>query len=124
MASSHFFVADLVAMEFDYPPSFLSRHEPTTLLAALAIVTKKIGLGGTVSTSFSEPYNVARAFASIDNISGACAAWNVVTSSRMRGAELQSGAHQGTSLPLRIRKVCLCRAGPMGYLGGRRDCRR
>jgi len=71
-----------VAMEFDYPPSFLSRHEPTTLLAALSVVTKKIGLGGTVSTSFSEPYNVARAFASIDNISGGRAAWNVVTSSR------------------------------------------
>jgi FMN-dependent oxidoreductase (nitrilotriacetate monooxygenase family) len=77
-----FFVADSVAMEFDYPPSFLSRHEPTTLLAALAMMTKKIGLGGTVSTSFSEPYNVARAFASIDNISGGRAAWNVVTSSR------------------------------------------
>jgi N-acetyl-S-(2-succino)cysteine monooxygenase len=77
-----FFIADSVAMEFDYPPSFLSRHEPTTLLAALSVVTRKIGLGGTVSTSFSEPYNVARAFASIDNISGGRAAWNVVTSSR------------------------------------------
>lgn len=77
-----FFIADSVAMEFDYPPSFLSRHEPTTLLAALSQVTRKIGLGGTVSTSFSEPYNVARSFASIDNISGGRAAWNVVTSSR------------------------------------------
>jgi FMN-dependent oxidoreductase (nitrilotriacetate monooxygenase family) len=77
-----FFVADSVAMEFDYPPSFLSRHEPTTLLAALSMVTSRIGLGGTVSTSFSEPYNVARSFASIDNISGGRAAWNVVTSSR------------------------------------------
>jgi N-acetyl-S-(2-succino)cysteine monooxygenase len=77
-----FFIADSVAMEFDYPPSFLSRHEPTTLLAALSVVTSHIGLGGTVSTSFSEPYNVARAFATIDNISGGRAAWNVVTSSR------------------------------------------
>ena len=77
-----FFVADSVAMEFDYPPSFMSRHEPTTLLAALSMVTRHIGLGGTVSTSFSEPYNVARAFATIDNISGGRAAWNVVTSSR------------------------------------------
>jgi FMN-dependent oxidoreductase (nitrilotriacetate monooxygenase family) len=77
-----FFVADSVAMEFDYPPSFLSRHEPLTLLAALSVMTSRIGLGGTVSTSFSEPYNVARAFASIDNISGGRAAWNVVTSSR------------------------------------------
>jgi FMN-dependent oxidoreductase (nitrilotriacetate monooxygenase family) len=77
-----FFIADSVAMEFDYPPSFLSRHEPTTLLAALSVATSHIGLGGTVSTSFSEPYNVARAFATIDNISGGRAAWNVVTSSR------------------------------------------
>jgi FMN-dependent oxidoreductase (nitrilotriacetate monooxygenase family) len=69
-------------MDFTFPPSFLSRHEPTTLLAALSTVTSRIGLGGTVSTSFSEPYNVARAFASIDNISGGRAAWNVVTSSR------------------------------------------
>jgi FMN-dependent oxidoreductase (nitrilotriacetate monooxygenase family) len=77
-----FFVADSVGMDFTFPPSFLSRHEPTTLLAALSTVTSRIGLGGTVSTSFSEPYNVARAFASIDNISGGRAAWNVVTSSR------------------------------------------
>ena len=77
-----FFIADSVAMDFDFPPSFMSRHEPTTLLAALSAVTRNIGLGGTVSTSFSEPYNVARAFASIDNISGGRAGWNVVTSSR------------------------------------------
>lgn len=82
-----FFVADSVGMDFTFPPSFLSRHEPTTLLAALATVTNRIGLGGTVSTSFSEPYNVARAFASIDNISGGRAAWNVVTSSRDTAAQ-------------------------------------
>ena len=82
-----FFIADSVGMDFTFPPSFLSRHEPTTLLAALATVTSRIGLGGTVSTSFSEPYNVARAFASIDNISGGRAAWNVVTSSRDTAAQ-------------------------------------
>jgi N-acetyl-S-(2-succino)cysteine monooxygenase len=77
-----FFVADSVAMDFDFPPSFMSRHEPTTLLAGLSLVTRNIGLGGTVSTSFSEPYDVARTFATIDNMSGGRAAWNVVTSSR------------------------------------------
>ncbi len=82
-----FFIANSVGMDFTFPPSFLSRHEPTTLLAALATVTSRIGLGGTVSTSFSEPYNVARAFASIDNISGGRAAWNVVTSSRDTAAQ-------------------------------------
>ena len=67
-----FFIADSVGMDFTFPPSFLSRHEPTTLLAALATVTSRIGLGGTVSTSFSEPYNVARAFAA-STISAAAA---------------------------------------------------
>jgi len=46
-----------------------------TLLTALAGATRRIGLGGTVSTSFSEPYNVARQFASLDHISGGRAAW-------------------------------------------------
>src|SRR5260370_7407049 len=54
--------------------------EPVTLLTALAGATTRFGLGGTVSTSFSEPYNVARQFASLDHISAGRAAWNVVTS--------------------------------------------
>lgn len=54
--------------------------EPFTLLSALAAVTSKIGLVGTVSTTYNEPYNVARKFASLDHISGGRAAWNVVTS--------------------------------------------
>ena len=75
-----FFVGDAVSMQLDFHPSFISRFEPTTLLAGLARVTDKIGLGATVSTSFSEPYNVARAFSSIDHMSKGRAAWNVVTS--------------------------------------------
>lgn len=55
--------------------------EPVTLLSALAAVTRKIGLIATVSTSFHEPYNVARKFASLDHISGGRAGWNLVTSS-------------------------------------------
>jgi FMN-dependent oxidoreductase (nitrilotriacetate monooxygenase family) len=54
--------------------------EPTTLLAALAAVTRDIGLIATVSTTYNEPYSVARRFASIDHISGGRAGWNVVTS--------------------------------------------
>jgi alkanesulfonate monooxygenase SsuD/methylene tetrahydromethanopterin reductase-like flavin-dependent oxidoreductase (luciferase family) len=46
-----FFVADSVAMEFDYPPSFLSRHEPTTLLAALSSRTTWRGLSRRSTTS-------------------------------------------------------------------------
>ncbi|MET0287134.1 MAG: LLM class flavin-dependent oxidoreductase [Polyangiales bacterium] len=54
--------------------------EPITLLSALAVSTKKIGLGGTISTSYTEPYHTARMFASIDHLSGGRAAWNAVTS--------------------------------------------
>jgi len=55
--------------------------EPITLLSALAAVTKHIGLTATVSTSFNEPYNVARKFASLDHLSAGRAGWNLVTSS-------------------------------------------
>jgi len=54
--------------------------EPLTLLSALAVVTQHIGLIATTSTSYHEPYNVARKFASLDHLSGGRAGWNVVTS--------------------------------------------
>lgn len=54
--------------------------EPTTLLAALAAVTKHVGLIATATTTYNEPYNIARRFASIDHISGGRAGWNLVTS--------------------------------------------
>jgi len=61
-------------------PNFLNRFEPLTLLAALAMDTTKIGLAATLSTSYSEPFTVARQFASIDHISDGRAGWNIVTS--------------------------------------------
>ena len=61
-------------------PNFLNRFEPLTLLAALAMDTTHIGLAATLSTSYSEPFTVARQFASIDHISGGRAGWNIVTS--------------------------------------------
>ena len=76
-----FFISDSLAMDPGDHPSFVSRFEPTTLIGALSAVTRHIGLGATVSTSFGEPYHVARAFASLDHLSGGRAAWNVVTSS-------------------------------------------
>jgi FMN-dependent oxidoreductase (nitrilotriacetate monooxygenase family) len=54
--------------------------EPLTLLAALAAVTDRIGLIGTATTTYNEPYQVARSFASLDSISGGRAGWNLVTS--------------------------------------------
>lgn len=59
---------------------YAGKLEPTTLLAALATVTKHIGLVATASTTYNEPYAIARRFASIDHISGGRAGWNVVTS--------------------------------------------
>ncbi|NEW04935.1 LLM class flavin-dependent oxidoreductase [Paenibacillus sp. SYP-B3998] len=60
--------------------------EPLTLLSAIATVTEKIGLIATVSTSFNEPYNVARTFSSLDHISGGRAGWNMVTTGVERTA--------------------------------------
>ena len=54
--------------------------DPLTLLSALSAVTDKLGLTATVSTTYNEPYNVARKFASLDWISGGRAGWNIVTS--------------------------------------------
>ncbi|WP_018436412.1 LLM class flavin-dependent oxidoreductase [Paraburkholderia atlantica] len=80
------FFADSVSVRDTHLPS-LSRtaradhFEPLTLLAALSVVTERIGLIATVSTSFNEPYNVARKFASLDHLSGGRSGWNLVTSS-------------------------------------------
>ncbi|MFB2895349.1 LLM class flavin-dependent oxidoreductase [Aerosakkonemataceae cyanobacterium BLCC-F50] len=54
--------------------------EPLTLLSALAVVTEHIGLAATVSTTYNEPFHLARKFASLDYLSGGRAGWNLVTS--------------------------------------------
>lgn len=78
------FLADHLSTNFSiYSPEnspFGTVFEPLTLLSSLAAVTEKIGLIGTTSTTFSEPYNVARKFASLDLLSNGRAGWNVVTS--------------------------------------------
>lgn len=61
--------------------------EPTSLLSALAVVTERIGLIGTVSTSFNEPYNLARRFSSLDFLSNGRAGWNVITSGTSQEAQ-------------------------------------
>ncbi len=60
--------------------SRIVKLEPTALLAALAVGTKNIGLIATATTTFNEPYNIARRFATIDHISGGRCGWNLVTS--------------------------------------------
>lgn len=79
-----FFMADHLAV-MNMPINALKRShtvtsfEPFTLLAALAGATERIGLVATASTTYDEPYHVARRFASLDHISGGRAGWNVVT---------------------------------------------
>ncbi|WP_277269874.1 NtaA/DmoA family FMN-dependent monooxygenase, partial [Pantoea septica] len=74
------FVADGLYITPQSIPHFLNRFEPITLLSALSLVTKNIGLVATLSTSYSEPFTVARQFASLDHLSGGRVGWNVVTS--------------------------------------------
>jgi len=63
-----------------YDLDVMGRPDTFTVLAALAAVTNRIGLAGTINSTFNEPYEVARQFATLDHLSGGRAAWNVVTS--------------------------------------------
>jgi FMN-dependent oxidoreductase (nitrilotriacetate monooxygenase family) len=74
------FVADSLSINAKSSPHYLNRFEPLTILSALAGLTSNIGLVATLTVSYSEPFNVARQFASLDHISGGRAGWNVVTS--------------------------------------------
>jgi FMN-dependent oxidoreductase (nitrilotriacetate monooxygenase family) len=63
-----------------YDQDVVGRPDTFTVLAALAAVTDRLGLAGTINSTFNEPYEVARQFASLDHLSAGRAAWNVVTS--------------------------------------------
>jgi alkanesulfonate monooxygenase len=83
------FLADMTAMR-NWPLDISSRvhtyvasFEPITLLSALATVTSHIGLVATATTTYNEPFHVARKFASLDHISGGRAGWNLVTSTNI-----------------------------------------
>lgn len=87
-----FFLADSLAYALEKDPQVLSltsnvaRFEPFTLCTALAMATQHIGLALTASTTYSEPFNIARMFASLDHLSGGRAGWNIVTSTGEAGA--------------------------------------
>jgi FMN-dependent oxidoreductase (nitrilotriacetate monooxygenase family) len=74
------FIADSLHIHEKSSPHYLNRFEPLTILSALAATTQHIGLVATVTVSYTEPFQVARQFASLDHISGGRAGWNVVTS--------------------------------------------
>ena len=96
------FVADGLYINEKSLPHFLNRFEPLTLLSALATHTSKIGLGGTVSTSYSDPYTIARQFASLDLISHGRAAWNLVTTPLEGTAKNYGRAHPEHGLRYQI----------------------
>lgn len=85
------FLADSLSINQTSHPNVLTRFEPLTLLSAIAESTSTIGLAATASTTYSEPFHIARQFASLDHLSGGRAAWNVVTSSIEETAKNFSG---------------------------------
>ena len=87
------FIVDSPFITPDTAAHFLNRLEPLTLLSALAVSTSNIGLVGTLTTSYWEPYNVARQFGSLDQISRGRAGWNVVTTG-LEGASRNYGREE------------------------------
>jgi len=98
------FMVDSPFITPDTTPHFLNRLEPLTLLSALAVSTTKIGLIATLTSSYWEPYNVARLFASLDNISNGRAGWNVVTTG-LEGASRNYGREEHFDHAVRYRRA-------------------
>lgn len=96
------FIADGLYINEKSIPHFLNRFEPITILSALASVSRHIGLVGTLSTSYSEPFTVARQFGSLDVISGGRAGWNIVTSP-LEGSALNYGKKEHPDHDMRYR---------------------
>ena len=88
-----FFLGDGFATGYGEHPSTIGKFEPMTLLAALAMTTSKLGLAATGSTTYAEPYHMARAFASLDHISGGRAGWNVVTTAYSKSSAVFGRQH-------------------------------
>jgi FMN-dependent oxidoreductase (nitrilotriacetate monooxygenase family) len=74
------FLADQLALGNDASQAARTWLEPVTVLAAVAVATRKIGLIATCSTTYTEPFNLARQFGSLDHISNGRVGWNIVTS--------------------------------------------
>jgi len=88
------FLADQLALGGDVAQAPRTWLEPITVLAAMAVATNRVALIATASTTYTEPFNLARQFASIDHISRGRAAWNIVTSWLATAAENYGGAGQ------------------------------
>lgn len=80
------FFADSPALWGDVGRRPSGSLEPTVLLAAMAMATERVGLIATASTTYNEPFNLARRFASLDHLSGGRAGWNIVTTATLDAA--------------------------------------
>jgi FMN-dependent oxidoreductase (nitrilotriacetate monooxygenase family) len=90
------FLADQLALGGDAAQAARTWLEPVTVLAAIAVSTRRIGMIATASTTYTEPFNLARQFASIDHMSHGRAAWNIVTSWLATAAANFGGSGQVT----------------------------
>jgi FMN-dependent oxidoreductase (nitrilotriacetate monooxygenase family) len=88
------FLADQLALGDDAAQAARTWLEPVTVLAAAAVATSKIGLIATCSTTYTEPFNLARQFGSLDHISNGRIGWNIVTSWLATAAANYGGAGQ------------------------------
>ncbi len=88
-----FFLGDGFATGYDEHPSTIGKFEPLTLLSALAMTTTRLGLAATGSTTYAEPYQLARSFASLDHLSGGRAGWNVVTTAYAKSSAVFGRQH-------------------------------
>ena len=113
------FLADQLALGGDVAQAPRTWLEPITVLAAVAVATSRVGLIATASTTYTEPFNLARQFASIDHISNGRAAWNIVTSWLATAARKLRRRRPGQPRrPLRPRRgVHGGRQGAVGQLG-------
>src|SRR2546429_3889304 len=113
------FFADQLALGGDVTQAPRTWLEPITVLAALAVATERVGLIATASTTYTEPFNLARQFASIDHISNGRAAWNIVTSWLATAAENYGGggARRPGHRPTPRGEIMGGRQGPRGSWG-------
>lgn len=101
--AAHFdsiFLADQLALGDDVAQAARTWLEPITVLAAVAVATSRIGLIATASTTYTEPFNLARQYASLDHISNGRVGWNIVTSWLAAAARNYGGGNHGVDGPL------------------------
>src|ERR1700677_612657 len=88
-----FFLSEGLAVSGDVRQGPTTRLEPTVLLATVGAVTERLGLIGTSSTTFADPFTLARRFASLDHLTSGRAGWNIVTTADDRAAANFNAEH-------------------------------